>query len=267
MRFSLNDQHVSDFHSLGYTIFRAVLPPSLIRDLRQVCERGAALVRAKNGGNSQRFQPVAKFDLDQKPFEVYRDLPELKEAFATLLSPRHYHGDLNVLGVLIEPTERPWCTNWHRDLVHHDLDLTMATIPFYDLNLFNQINCALYEDSSTWYVPGSHLRPELPGEIAAMGGTIPAPGPNLENLNAEEAEARCNAYCHQMPGAIQMHLNAGDLAVYRAIGWHAGNYATYRKRATLHDAVETPEYKAYRDGVYAAASKRKAAQALAAASR
>ena len=263
MRFTLNDQHINEFHSQGLTVFRGVIPPALIRDLRRVCADGAALIREKGNKDAQRFQPVSKFEISQKPFEDYRDLPELKDAFTRLFSPQHAHGELSILGVLIEPTQRPWCTNWHRDFVHHGFELTMETTPFMNLNLFNQINCALYEDGSTWYVPGSHLRAELPGELAAFGGQLPVPAPDLENLSAEEAEARCLAYCRKMPGGVQVQLNAGDLAVYRAIGWHLGNYAPYRKRATLHDAVETPEYKVWRDAVYSAAAKRKTEQALA----
>jgi hypothetical protein len=45
-----------------------------------------------------------------------------------------------------------------------------------------------------------------------------------------------------MPGAVQLFLNAGDFAMYRNVMWHIGNYAPYRKRATLHDTAWTPEY-------------------------
>ena len=48
-----------------------------------------------------------------------------------------------------------------------------------------------------------------------------------------------------MPGAVRLRLNAGDCAVYRNTLWHLGSYLPYRKRATLHDAVETPEYAAW----------------------
>jgi hypothetical protein len=246
MGFSLNDNHFFEFYSLGYTIFRAVLPPALIADLRKASERGAAIIRKKTQANIQRFQPVSAFDIDQKPYEDYRDLPALRDAFAKLLTPHHRHGNLDVMGVLIEPSERPWCTNWHRDHLHHMEGLNSTTVNYHDINFFNQINCALYEDNSTWFVPGSHLREELPSEIAAFQKP-PVPGPNLEGTSAEEAEARCLAYCRRMPGAVQVHLNAGDLAVYRNILWHIGNYTPYKKRATLHDAVDTEEYVAWRE--------------------
>ena len=248
MAFTLTDKHYFEFYSLGYTVFQSVLPPALIADLRRVSARGTEIIRRKTQANVQRFQPVSAFDIDQKPFEDYRDLAVLRDAFAALLSPRHQHGKLNILGVLIEPAERPWCTNWHRDHLHHMQGLNQENVNYTDIDLFNQINCALYEDSSTWVVPGSHLRDELPSEVAAFQKP-PVPGPDLENTTPEEAEARCLQYCRRMPGAVQLCLNAGDLAVYRNNLWHIGNYTPYKKRATLHDALDTDAYVAWRDAL------------------
>ena len=39
---------------------------------------------------------------------------------------------------------------------------------------FNQINCPLYEDNCTWFVPGSHLRDDFPAETAAAEAPLPA---------------------------------------------------------------------------------------------
>jgi hypothetical protein len=38
-----------------------------------------------------------------------------------------------------------------------------------------------------------------------------------------------------MPNAVHIVLQAGDVAFYRAVGWHIGNYVPYTRRATLHD--------------------------------
>jgi hypothetical protein len=43
-----------------------------------------------------------------------------------------------------------------------------------------------------------------------------------------------------MPGATQVHLRAGDFAMYRNSLWHIGSYVPYVKRATLHDIIDTP---------------------------
>jgi hypothetical protein len=49
-----------------------------------------------------------------------------------------------------------------------------------------------------------------------------------------------------MPGAVCLHLDAGDFALYRNTLWHLGNYVPYGKRATLHDAADTPEFLEWR---------------------
>jgi hypothetical protein len=245
MPFTFSEEHIQQFYTQGFTVFRSIVPPALIADLRRACDQGAAIKR-KSDPQAQRFQPVGKFEIDQQPFRSFCDLQPLRDAYAKVLSPRHTPGDPHfTLGVLLEPANRPYCINWHRDWIHHHPKAAqMPVAQMCDWNLFNQINCALYEDSSTWIVPGSHLRHDLPSEVAAFG-SVPTSAPNFENTTPEEAEARALDYCRRMPGAVQMQLNAGDLALYRNVMWHIGNYAPYRKRATLHDCVTTPEYTAY----------------------
>ncbi|MDA1192087.1 MAG: hypothetical protein O3A46_10450, partial [Candidatus Poribacteria bacterium] len=222
---------------------RGILPGSLIEDLRRVTDRGRELARERQGAQTQRFQPVASFDVDQQPFIDYGELAVLNDAIHRTLSPRHWHADRTKLGVLLEPAEAPWCTNWHRDWLHHDANLDRALWDkgFRDINIFNQVNCALYEDSSTWVVPGSHLRDDLPRE---HGKGTP---PDLKGLSNPDRERVGLEYCLGMPDAMQLHLNAGDFALYRASMWHIGNYVPYRKRATLHDHIDTPEFIAWRD--------------------
>lgn len=242
MTFRYEDRHQDEFLRDGFTVFRGILPPALVRDLRRETEKGRESARNASGSQVQRFQPVGAYDLDRKPFEAYRDLPELRDALARVLSPRHTYGDLDRwLGVLIEPASLPWCTNWHRDFRHHTTGEKRAAWERvrFDLDYFNQINCALYADDSTWVVPGSHLREDLPCERAAFPDDPPA-GPSLDGWGAEEREAACLRYANSMPGAVQLFLQAGDFCLYRSGMWHLGNYLPYRRRATLHDAVETP---------------------------
>ena len=35
-------------------------------------------------------------------------------------------------------------------------------------------------------------------------------------------ERACQDYCRRMPGAAEIVLHAGDVAFYRASGWHLG---------------------------------------------
>jgi hypothetical protein len=98
---------------LGYTIFRKILLPSLIRAPRRVSDRAKAIARAKGGPQVQRLQPVANDDLDQQPFIEYAELPALVDAIAKVLTPRHRYGNRDDFGILFENAEMPYCTPWH----------------------------------------------------------------------------------------------------------------------------------------------------------
>jgi hypothetical protein len=248
MGFKPSDQHLEEYASLGYTVFRGILPPSLIADLRQATEAGREQARERQGGQTQRFQPIAKFELDERPFEAYRDLPELGEAVRFVLGKTATFGDLNQLGVLLEPAEHSYCTYWHRDWRDNAayLDYARWREIFADRRYFNQSNCALYEDHSLWVVPGSHLRPDDLERERALFPTRPVPAPNFADLDEAVRERTALEYVTSMPGATQVHLHAGDYALYRNTLWHLGNYVPYARRATLHDFVDTPEFIQFR---------------------
>ena len=64
MAFRLSDQHIEEFHILGYIVFREILPASLISDLRRVSDTARAIARKRGGPQVQRLQPVGNFELD-----------------------------------------------------------------------------------------------------------------------------------------------------------------------------------------------------------
>jgi hypothetical protein len=248
MGLRFTDQHIESYYRRGYVVFRGIIPPALIEDLRRVTDQGRGLVRAKHGPQAQRFQPVGAFDIDQQPFQDYAQLPELRQAIAGIIGhDSFFYGNRTLLGVLIEPEELPWCTNWHRDWRDHvpSYSIEEWNEIFLDLEFMNQINCALYKDHCTWVVPGSHLRQNLPRELERFPER-PVPGPELEGKSYAERERIGLEYCRSMPGAEQLYLEAGDFAMYRASMWHLGNYVPYSKRASLHDAVLTPRSGAWR---------------------
>ena len=80
----------------------------------------------------------------------------------------------------------------------------------------------------------------VPGETAAAATKADA----CENPKAtfEECERAWQRHAAGMPGGVQLVLNAGDFALYRAQGWHLGNYHPQRPRATLHHVVGTEKY-------------------------
>jgi ectoine hydroxylase-related dioxygenase (phytanoyl-CoA dioxygenase family) len=153
-----------------------------------------------------------------------------------------------MFSVLLEPTDYPWCTAWHRDWRDNmrGLDLHRWNAAFQDMSMFNQVNCALYEDSSTWVVPGSHLRHDTEAECARFPNR-PIPGPDREGKTNAERERICLDYCQSLPGAQRLLLDAGDYCLYRNSLWHLGNYVPYRTRATLHEGVMTAEFQKWID--------------------
>ena len=81
-------------------------------------EAAKAVVRREKGPQIQRLQPVQQYasHIDMRPFKDYTELPELHEAIAAVLTPEHRYGSADILGVLIEPQDFPYCTDWHRDM-------------------------------------------------------------------------------------------------------------------------------------------------------
>jgi hypothetical protein len=249
MSFTLTDGHVREFDRNGYTIFRGLVPPALVTELRVMAEEARELAHQRIGPQAQRLQPVQEF-LDIASYRELLDLPELGEAVERIFGEGFSLGwqpgageAKSLLGILFEPAESPYCTNWHRDWRDNipGLDIDDWLVRRDDLRFFNQINCALYEDCCTWVVPGSHRRTDTPEEAERFPDR-PIRPPDLEGLTPAEAERCCLDSCRSMPGATCACLDAGDFMLYRNTVWHIGTYVPYKKRATLHDQVWTPAF-------------------------
>ena len=245
MAFQFQDSMVNEYLSQGYLILRGIVPPVLLTDLRREAEKARDLAHKLNGPQTQRIQPLSNYgdELDLKPFYDYTELPELRDAIEKLLGPNYTHGHVDIMGLLVEPLEHPWHIGWHRDGVvevplearDEIVNAKLAEV-WHDLRHFNQVNCAIYADSCTWFVPGSHLRQwDMPGE--AQSTKDPKLRKPTEGQSNTEAERYCLEHCRQFPGAVQVHLGPGDFMVYRNLAWHTGNYITYQPRATIHDVV------------------------------
>lgn len=247
MSFEVTDDLLHQYATQGYAVLRKIIPTALLRDLRIEAEKALRIARETAGPNAQRLQPIANHvSLNAKPFEDYANLPDLLAAIRKLAGDDAWIGGPSRMGILFEPAERPWCTAWHRDFGPYQRRVEMDTFRKMRVNprYFHQVNCALYEDTCTWYVPGSHLRDDFTPE-AEIGQNSPwQVGMDMLDATMEEVERHCLSYVQSMPRAICLALDAGDFALYRSHGWHLGNYVPYKRRATLHDSVWTPEWKA-----------------------
>lgn len=255
MAFTFSQEHIDCYQRNGYAIFRHILPTSLISDLRKTAEQARAVAHEVTGPQAQRLQPLSKHadKLNMQPLYDYRDLPPLVDAIAKLLGPAHRHGGAGGepanFAILFEPAEKSYCTHWHRDWRDN-----IPGCPIEDWReqrenplMFNQINCALYEDSCTWVVPGSHNRDDLLVE-AQRFPTRPITWADIDKITDDaERERRSLEYCRSMPGAFRAYLDAGDFMIYRNTLWHIGNYVPYKRRATIHDTADTPEFFAWRE--------------------
>jgi ectoine hydroxylase-related dioxygenase (phytanoyl-CoA dioxygenase family) len=243
--FKFEDWMVNHYWSNGYMVLRQILPGSLLRDLRKSADAARQLAYKVRGAQTQRIQPLVNYadDLDLQPFHDYCELPELVDAIHKLMGPEYRHHNMERMGLLVSPSEHSWNQGWHRDAVvevphaaQNDEEF-VSTLEgaWHDRRLFNQVNCAIYNDSSTWYVPGAHARRrDLPGERQTIG--FPDL-PKWEDYESEaEFEQACYLHCATFPGAQQMHLIAGDYMLYRSHSWHCGNYLSYQPRATIHDS-------------------------------
>lgn len=263
MPFTFSEEHIVQRRMLGYTVFRQIIPPSLLRDLRKALDAPAHEIARKSvGPRAMRLTGTVRHGLDTKALTDFVNLPALNDAIKKTLSPDHVVGGFDDMAILIETADIPITQSWHRDSREEEL-LEERRAEFrrvvYDPQFINQYNCPLYEDHALWYVPGSHLRPDLPSEIAAAKSTILAG----DNLTDEEREQLGVQYCKAMPGAVRLSMDAGDFALYHPCALHLGSVLPYRRRATLHNIPLSPAVIAWNKtwGGYKAEAKRAAVKA------
>lgn len=242
------------YRANGYFILRDVIPAALLRDLRREAAKAYDIALRLSGPQAQRLSRIADHagELDMTPFREFDHIEGLNDAIKALLTDEHVLKPTEDATLLFGPRERPWSTEWHRDWRDHVLeDEFQSAIGeerwqeiAMDFRLWNQVNCPLYEDTSTWYVPGSFKRvhnSEAELRVYASSSQEELWDEKRQRTD-EELELFCLRYCQAMPGAIQLVLNPGDFGLYRNVGWHLGNYVPYRKRMTLHTHCFTEAY-------------------------
>ena len=57
MPFAFSDHHIDEYRTQGYTVFRQLLPPSLVADLRRVCDETVRLVQERHAAGHGMENP------------------------------------------------------------------------------------------------------------------------------------------------------------------------------------------------------------------
>ncbi|MBA3710241.1 MAG: phytanoyl-CoA dioxygenase family protein [Planctomycetes bacterium] len=238
MSFPLRDAFSRD----GFIVLRGGIPMPLVDRLRLgldpiIGQRGQG--RLGTGRHQAILDPACY----HPSFKDFLNLPQLNLAAEEVIgtSELAFAG----LAVLIGSVDHRVC-NWHRDFKdgYHELPALLDRP-----NTCIQFNCALYDDRSLWIVPGSHRRASTAGESAFAR--------RFEDLGFTSPYGLAAAIdpmpMASMPGAINVHLEPGDCALYNPLMWHAAEYRPEWKRATLHggwrQASSMYEFEAMRWGI------------------
>lgn len=245
MSYRYSEQRREEYINDGLTILRGLIPVSLLGDLRREADKGREVAHRIHGAQAQRIQPVYEYEeINSAPFRDFLALPELRKTVESILGNENLPSDR--MGILLEPSERAWCTAWHRDWwAEPGVDPDRYREAQANLKMFNQLNGALYDEHALWAVPGSHNRPDTDVEREQFFDSQRKNPKIPDGMPSVEAERICVTYARSMPGATQITLCAGDVAFYRAITWHIGNYVPYSKRATLHDGFYCDDDRAW----------------------
>lgn len=259
MKFRVTEEDVRNYREQGYHVLRQVIPANLLRDLRREATKAREVAYRVSGPQAQRLSMLSEHadEFELQPFREFTVIDGVNEAVQKLTSNHHQLKPTEDATLLFSPRDRPWSTEWHRDWRDHVLEAEFQREVgdarwqkiLHDPDFFNQVNCPLFEDTSTWYVPGSHRRTQnTEAEMAVYRATTQEELRDEANTKTdEELEFFCLRYCQAMPGAVQLVLNPGDFLLYRNTGWHIGNYVPYRERMTLHTHAMTPVFREFAD--------------------
>ncbi|TIB73927.1 hypothetical protein E3Q22_03096 [Wallemia mellicola] len=221
----------------GYVIIDGFIDNQEIDKLRQAANDAINLTRTHNwpyrrvvgkqfppwtdedSPDSWGVQHLMHPDLKMPIFRQFYASDKLVELAANLVGCSPEYLQMELFNMLILPTRSSFNLSWHRDHVLHSADeqeeRDALTTPHYGV----QFNAALYDDSCLWIVPKSHKMVRSPAQRALSCETKPADNPA------------------EMPGAIQVHLKAGQILFYDANILHCAQYPCTPPsppRATLH---------------------------------
>ena len=175
-----------------------------------------------NGGNSGRLR-LLEAVADSRMLKVCRTALDQEPLF-------------RATALFMNPLKGSQAGDWHRDSQIHWPDeeeerRMLATRSCLSATL--QVHVALEPSSDVEIVPGSHLRWDNPQEYA------------IRRANGGK-ENRSN----NMPGAVRLALNIGDVLVFHPCSLHRGRYHINKRRRTFmvtYTGTDWPRFDCYSD--------------------
>ncbi|MBI2193549.1 MAG: phytanoyl-CoA dioxygenase family protein [Planctomycetes bacterium] len=213
------------YHEQGYLILRGAFTKkrvkSLVDAVNRLIDRALAGEVAINWINREQRLPARisnllhpdKFD---PAYGAWLD-EDLASQIETLCGGPARH---SLFGMLAGGGGQPYLQGWHRDIGKPGAPDEVAFLHHHH-GRFVQFNASLMPgDRFLNIVPASHLRASTPEEIEASAAKEKA----------------------QMPGAMVVEMEPGDIAYYNANLWHRGWNPEGRLRWTMHSAFWKVEY-------------------------
>ena len=207
------------FHEQGYIVLRGAFSGERVKALRAGLERLMDDAIAGRCGidwlNQEKRLPnrianMLNSDKYQPEFADWLDA-DLAPIIESLLGKPARH---SLFGMLAGGNGQPYLQNWHRDLGKPG---TPDEVEFLHRHhgRFVQFNAPIQPgDCFLHIVPQSHLRASTPEEIKASS-------------DGEKGE---------MPGALVVEMEPGDIAFYNSNLWHRGWNPDGATRWTIHSA-------------------------------
>ena len=220
----------NQFLEEGFAVFREVVPPDELDELRAASEllldRRREIWARERGAEDP---PGGQWEISRQPRLMIAETPEVVDeetaSFVEFWLHDNSHGVSSRLldmphaactemMMMCSPVKDHGPAMWHRDI--HPFDT--APLQGYAEDILEngpryiQWNIALYDDDVLWVVPGSHVRFATEDEQAQLNTDRTVP----------------------LPNAVQTHLKAGDGVVYITPIFHWGSNYSTRLRRTLH---------------------------------
>ncbi|KAG8967025.1 hypothetical protein FRC03_010872 [Tulasnella sp. 419] len=220
----------------GYVVVPNLVSPGLHQSLQAACTRVIKKTRDgiwtrrrtvgkqfppydSDNPDSWGVQHVMHPDLNEPEFATWYGSDALLGVVTELLECGEDKLQMELFNLLINPLSHEFALRWHRDDIEgtatEEEEREALKIPHYGV----QWNTALYDDDSLFIVPCSHTSPRTPSQRSLSLTQLPPENP------------------FDMPGAIQVHLKAGETVFYNNNILHCARYSPQRNRVTLHACI------------------------------